>query len=375
MSSPSPLSSADLQRLLALPDLTRQPCHAVAQMVDLVAQAAQQVAEAQGLPLASRRVAGNPVAHAQHNYHLLGYDPQSVMLSQAHTQWVDNEHLLRTQTTSVILEQLQSLAADPQPMLLLAPGMVYRRDVRDRTHCGQPHQVDVWWLVPREQQPQAPGPWLRALMERVLPGTSLDLVSTAHPYTQQGIEVQARWQNQWLEIGEGGLIDPALLERLGLDPNNWGGVASGWGLDRLVMVRKALPDIRLLRDPLPAIAKQMKHLDAWKEISRQPTAARELSLARPPEESEEALTEAVLTALPQEAEGCLQEIRAGGTWAYEELPEVARQRLGLMEGQVNRLITLVWQSPSRSIARQQVNEWSRQVYRACHAGSSWTYCP
>lgn len=71
---------------------------------------------------------------------------------------------------------------------------------------------------------------------------------TEHPYTRQGVEISVRWGNRWLEVGEAGLIAPDLLERVGMDPVQWTGWAMGWGLDRLVMARKGLPDIRLLRD-------------------------------------------------------------------------------------------------------------------------------
>ena len=375
MMSRTPLSHGLLERLLDLPDLTLSPNHAVSRMVEDVRLAALEVVPSSTLSMKELLERGNRIAHAEHNYHLLGYSPNDVVLSQAHTQWLDHERLLRTQTTSVILEQLQRLTASPSSHLLLTPGMVYRRDVRDRTHCGQPHQIDVWWLLPKQQQPEDPTSWLLGLMKQVLPDVALQALATQHPYTQHGKEIQAQWQGQWLEIGEGGLIDPALLERLGLDSGQWGGVASGWGLDRLVMVRKDLPDIRLLRDPLPAIAQQMQDLRPWKAVSRQPTAVRQLSLARPQDESEEALTESILGALPEEADGCLQEVVMEGLWSPSELPAAAKERLGLQEDQRNRLIKLVWQSPSRSIERDQINAWSRQLYRACHQGTAWTYCP
>lgn len=374
MNHSTPLSAAALDRLLAISDLTEAHAlghHAIEQQANAVCDAALGVMP--GLRAVWKR--GARIARAAHNYHLLGYAPEDVVLSGAHTHWVDGERLLRTQTTSVVLEHLEQWKQAPVPSLVLAPGLVYRRDVRDRTHCGQPHQMDVWWLVPKDHEPVDPSAWLLGVMAQALPGVETQALATSHPYTRSGIEIQARWQDQWLEIGEGGLIDPALLERLGIDSAQWGGVASGWGLDRLVMVRKGLPDIRLLRDPLPAIARQMTHLGSWTEVSRQPTAVRELSLARPAGESEEALTELLLAALPDDAEACLQAVEMAGLWTASALPAVALQRLGLQEDQENRLVRLVWQSASHSIGRQEVNAWSRGLYRALHAGTAWAYCP
>lgn len=369
------LSQQALDHLLSLPDLTSHSDHALGTMVQALQTAAVELSSNAGVAVDATLERGQRIVQAQHNYHLLGYAPDEVVLSQAHTHWVDAQRLLRTQTTSVILEHLERLVAHPQPMLLLAPGMVYRRDVRDKTHCGQPHQMDVWWLLPRSQTPDDPTAWLLDLMAQTLPGVPTRALPTRHPYTQRGIEVQAQWQGQWLEIGEGGRIDPALLERLGLDSMVWSGIASGWGLDRLVMVRKALPDIRLLRDPLPNIAQQMRDLRPWKAISRQPHAVRELSMARPAHETEEALTERILEALPTEASGCLQTVAVGKSWQAEDLPAQALERLGLAPGQWNQVVSLVWQSPARSLGRDEVNGWSRQVYRACHMGTGWAYCP
>lgn len=369
------LSQQSLERLLSLQDLTSRSDHALGAMVQVLQTAAMELSSNAGVEVDVLLERGQRIVQAQHNYHLLGYAPDEVVLSQTHTHWVDAQRLLRTQTTSVVLEQLEQLVAHPRSTLVLAPGMVYRRDVRDKTHCGQPHQMDVWWLLPRSQTPDDPAVWLLDLIARALPEVPTRALPTRHPYTQRGVEVQAQWQGQWLEIGEGGLIDPALLERLGLDATVWSGVASGWGLDRLVMVRKALPDIRLLRDPLPSIAQQMRHLRPWKSISRQPQAVRELSMARPEHETEEALTESILEALPAEAEGCLQAVVVGQAWSARELPSQARDRLGLEPGQWNQLVSLVWQSPARSLGRTEVNGWSRQVYRACHRGTGWAYCP
>lgn len=368
MSAIRHLPQARLQSLLAIPDLTQDPRHAIAQVVELACAALSIYP-----PLT--RVQGERIIAAAHNYALLGYPEDALVQASTYTHWVDDDQLLRTQTTSLILEALIDLAPSPRACTLVAPGMVYRRDVRDPWHCGQPHQMDVWVLMPKAQEsPDALRALVDTLASAIIPGAPLSIVPAEHPYTQGGIEISAQWQGRLLEIGEAGLIDPGLLARLGIDPAVWGGLALGVGLDRLAMVRKDLPDIRLLRDPLPKVASQMGNLRPWKPVSRQPVAAREVSLLRAPGESEEALVEAVLEAA-EEGQALLQSVEVMGRWPESELIPAARARLGTAPGQENLLLRLTWQAEGESLARATANALTRQVYRAVHQGTAWEYCP
>lgn len=242
---PHPVAPKLLAHLLAIEDLSLNPRHAIG----IMAQAVAGSLPIQDLPV--RWIVGPPIVQAQHNYHLLGYPEHSVVQEATYTHWVDDTRMLRTQTTSLVLAELLTLAQAPSPVVLLAPGMVYRRDVRDRWHCGQPHQMDVWVLLPTgSTSAQALRAGLVSMLHTLLgvPPAGIQLLDTEHPYTRQGVEISVRWGNRWLEVGEAGLIAPDLLERVGMDPVQWTGWAMGWGLDRLVMARKGLPDIRLLRD-------------------------------------------------------------------------------------------------------------------------------
>jgi phenylalanyl-tRNA synthetase alpha chain len=362
------ITPARLSALLDIPDLTLHPGHAMEQVVQILCQALD------GYP-PLRRVQGAPIVSALHNYTLLGYPQDAIVRAGTYTQWVDGKQILRTQTTSLILQALIDLSKAPTACTLVAPGMVYRRDVRDRWHCGQPHQMDIWVLMPKhEQSPQSLEALVHRLTASAIPGVDLSIQQTSHPYTQQGIEISAKWQGQWLEIGEAGLIDPALLDRLGIDSQVWGGLAMGVGLDRLVMVHKNLPDIRLLRDPLPSIAKQMQSLAPWKPVSRQPVALREISIARLAGENEESLTEQVVEMLGGHA-SWLQSLEVAGRWSMDELIPAAVNRLGLGLNQENLLLRLTWQSESTSLERGKVNAIMKSLYQQLHQGSAWEYCP
>ena len=78
----------------------------------------------------------------------------------------------------------------------------------------------------------------------VAPGAPYRTIPALHPYTLHGREINALLIGSWVEIGECGLAHPELLREAGLDPSEWSGLAMGIGLDRAVMLRKGLDDIR-----------------------------------------------------------------------------------------------------------------------------------
>lgn len=152
-----------------------------------------------------------------------------------------------------------------------------------------------------------------------LPGQCWQTAPSPHHYTQLGREVQVVIEEGPIEVMECGLIAPGLLARLGVDPTQHGGLALGMGLDRLVMLRKGLPDIRLLRDPDPRIARQMTTLAPWKPVSRQPADKRDLSLALRAGLSEEALTERVLAAAGGHAHW-IEAVHIKARWSADQVP-------------------------------------------------------
>lgn len=114
-----------------------------------------------------------------------------------------------------------------------------------------------------------------------------------HHYTEGGIEVNLLNDGVPVEVLECGRIAKSLLERLKIDPLRHGGLALGMGLDRLTMLRKGIPDIRLLRDQNERVQAQMHDLNPWRAVSRLPSITRDISLAVTPGLSEEVLTERI----------------------------------------------------------------------------------
>ncbi|MFJ2333497.1 PheS-related mystery ligase SrmL [Pseudomonas helleri] len=368
-SSKAYLCARLVNEALELNDLTelKHPAHAIGLLLDEVLEGLK----ARGWPDA-QVLRGPRIVSAQENYGLLGYDPAEVTLGSEHTRWVDEHSLLRTQTTSQIPKALQQAAQNRKAgelILLAAPGITFRRDSRDRWHCAEPHQMDIWVLGDPQLSTREHLLRLVAdILECSVPGMSWIYQSSPHHYTEGGIEVNLLLDKQPIEVLECGCIARSLLQRLGVDPAKHGGLALGMGLDRLTMLRKGIPDIRLLRDPNERVQAQLHDLLPWKAVSRLPSISRDISLAVTPGLSEEVLTEKMLLAAGDNATW-IEEMHIKGRWAMADLPVQAIERLGLLPGQENVLLRVVLRDCSRSITTLEANALYERIQSALHEGA------
>ena len=93
---------------------------------------------------------------------------------------------------------------------------------------------------------------IAAVVEALLPGARWRALPASHPYTEGGREVEVLAGGEWVELLECGLAHPHVLGAGGLGGHS--GLAMGIGLDRAVMLRKGIGDIRLLRSDDPRVA-------------------------------------------------------------------------------------------------------------------------
>ena len=363
------LCARSVKEALELCDLTEQdsPNHAIGLLLNEVLEGLV----LRGWPV-GQILRGPRIVSAQENYGLLGYDPAEVTLGSEHTRWVDEHSLLRTQTTSQIPVALQRIAQsrkEGEIILLAAPGITFRRDSRDRWHCAEPHQMDIWVLGDPEHSTRA---HLLKLVGDILacavPDMSWIYSDSPHHYTEGGIEVNLLSNEQPVEVLECGCIARSLLQRLSIDPARHGGLALGMGLDRLTMLRKGIPDIRLLRDLDERVQAQMHDLLPWRAVSRLPSITRDISLAVSPGLSEEVLTEKMLLAAG-DCSAWIEEMQVKGRWAERDLPAIAIERLGLLPGQENVLLRVVLRDCSRSITTREANALYERIQSALHEGT------
>lgn len=366
MSHADYLTSDQLCDALNLRDLTdpAQGGHAIQALLASVVDALEPDGSA-----SIRYVRNSPIVPVRENYDRLGYDLDDVTRARRYTRYISPTVMLRSHTSAELPTALQDYSGRSEvDELIVAPGLVYRRDAVDRSHVGEPHQVDLWRIRSTpDTGDEDMLTMIGRLVEAVLPGAEWTTTDVSHPYTVGGRQVDVLHEGEWLELAECGRIHPEVLRGSGLDPQQWSGLALGMGLERALMLRKGIPDIRYLRARDTRIARQMLNLDPWQHVSLLPPSRRDISVVLAEEENEETLGDRIRTALGSDAD-VIESLDVLGRTTHAELHEAARARLGTQEGQVNLLLRIVLRPIDRTLTSDQANVIRNVIYRAIHEG-------
>jgi phenylalanyl-tRNA synthetase alpha chain len=367
--SHAPLTWPALRHALSLRDLTdpSQGPHALQLLVDSLSTTLLDAWRCRAL---HRRDA--PIVSVADNYDRLQYPAASVARESRYTRYVSEDVMLRSHTSAMIPSALRTLARTTEldDVLIVAPGITYRRDSIDRLHTGEPHQIDLWRV--RVGSPLSRDD-LRAMVARVvdavLPGAEHVLSEATHPYTLAGLQIDVKVGDRLVEIGECGLAHPEVLRDAGLDPARWSGLAMGLGLDRLLMLRKGIDDIRLLRATDERVASQMLDLTPYRPVSTMPPVRRDLSIAVATGTTDEDLGDRVRSALRADAE-LVESVAVVERTPASALSELARARIGLGEHQENVLLRVVLRAVDRTLTHAECNRLRDAIYAAVHEGSA-----
>jgi phenylalanyl-tRNA synthetase alpha chain len=307
----------------------------------------------------------SPVVPIADNYDRLFYEPDAIARSARYSHYIDDMRMLRTHTTAAIPSLLAETERD---RLMVCPGIVYRRDVVDRLHVGEPHQAD-FWIARRARLRRADLlKMIAVVVETIVPGYAYRCNETMHPYTMNGLEVEVRVGDRWIEVLECGEIHPWLLNESNLPCQQWSGLAMGIGLDRLVMLIKQVDDIRLLRSSDPRVARQMLTLEPYEPVSSQPATQRDMSICVADPDME-LLGDRIREALGERG-GWVEEVQLIQACDYASMPEAARRRLGMSPDQTNLLIRVTLRSLDGSISREDANRVYDLVYAKLHEGTA-----
>jgi phenylalanyl-tRNA synthetase alpha chain len=361
------MSPERLAASLAVPDLTdpKNGTHAINLVVQKVRQALEDAYA--GIPVEEIRI--DPIVSVKENFDDLLFPEDNLGRLSRYTRYVASDKVLRTHTSAAIPGWLKKVARDGiNDAIVVVPGMCYRRDIVDKTHCGEPHQMDVWRV--RRGNPRFGRLDLIHLIETILnsvvPEYKYRANEVKHPYTINGLEVEVLVNGNWLEVLECGEAHPVVLDNAGLNPQEYSGLALGMGLDRLVMIIKDIDDIRVLRSNDPRIKRQMVNLDKFTKVSNQPATKRVLSYSASADKTEEDVCEEIRDELGSEA-SYIEEIQYSEI-PYEQLLAKARENLGIRPDQKNIVVTLIFRSPEGSLKRTMVNEWMQRLYPKLNEG-------
>lgn len=157
--------------------------------------------------------------------------------------------MLRSQTSTV---QIRVMETRKPPLKIVAPGRVYRPDTVDATHSFMFHQIEGLYIdrdVSMADLKTTLFQFARAFFGE---GCEIRFRPSYFPFTEPSAEFDMKIAlrpgdpPRWIELGGCGMVDPAVFEAVGYDPEQWSGFAFGFGIERIAMGRYGIPDIRML---------------------------------------------------------------------------------------------------------------------------------
>ena len=179
-----------------------------------------------------------------YNFETLNYPPDHPAFDEQMSFYIDDRHLLRTQTTAF---QAHVMERQKPPIRAATIGKCYRYEAVDATHSHTFHQVDI--LAVDEGLTLADLKGTFAHLVRLLFGdVKIRFRPDFFPFVEPGVEVAIQWGTGWLELGGAGMVHPNILTSMGIDTERYSGFAWGLGIDRMPMAKYGIDDIRLFTE-------------------------------------------------------------------------------------------------------------------------------
>ena len=200
-------------------------------------------------------IAEGPEVELDHyNFEALNIPKDHPARDTQDTFYISDNVVLRTQTSPM---QVRTMEKKKPPIRIIAPGRVYRSDAVDATHSPLFHQIEG--LVVDKDIRMSDLKGILELFAKKLYGDDTVVRFRPHhfPFTEPSAEMDIQCYQchgegcrlckgeGWIEILGCGMVHPHVLEVCGIDPNEYSGYAFGIGLERMVMGRFKIDDIRL----------------------------------------------------------------------------------------------------------------------------------
>ena len=193
-------------------------------------------------------VSGPDIEDEYHNFDALNTPSDHPSRDLADTFYLLESMLLRTQTSPV---QIRVMERQAPPIRIVCPGRCYRRDTMDATHSMNFSQIEGLYINENVSIADLKGTLLNFAQEIFGKDVKMRLRPHFFPFTEPSIECDVMFKDKegnekWLEIAGAGMVDPNVLENVGIDPEKYTGFAFGMGIERMAMIKYEIPDIRYL---------------------------------------------------------------------------------------------------------------------------------
>jgi len=271
--------SERIKKLLGFPDLTRKDGSPIKIIADQIMKLPR-FADFDFMELPK-------IVTVKDEFDLLNAPADHPSRRETDTYYLDNDHVLRTQMTVMwpyylrdkeVLERLKK----GESVSLLAPGIVFRKDEIDKKHFPAFHQIDFLYICKKDY---------KVITQKDLEDVQADTVKSVFgkdieyrfledtfPFTDPSIQIEIKFNGEWLEVTGAGLVHKQVLKNFNLDPEIYNGWAFSFGIERLAMIKMGIPDIRIFWSEDPRITSQFKDINSkYKEVSKYPETSRDIS--------------------------------------------------------------------------------------------------
>ena len=191
---------------------------------------------------------GPEVEDERHNFDALNIPPAHPARDPLDNFYIDPRTMLRSQTSTV---QIRVMESRQPPVRIVSLGRVYRPDTVDATHSFMFHQVEGLYVDEGVTMAD-----LKTCLDQFCKTYFGRDVATCFrpsffPFTEPSAEVDIEFHRPdstryWVELGGCGMVDPNVLAGVGYDTEKYTGFAFGLGIERMIMRKHSIPDIRLL---------------------------------------------------------------------------------------------------------------------------------
>ncbi|MCR3755257.1 MAG: phenylalanine--tRNA ligase subunit alpha [Candidatus Westeberhardia cardiocondylae] len=187
-------------------------------------------------------VSGSEIEDDYYNFDSLNIPLNHPARSYDDTFRFDDFRLLRTQTSSI---QIRIMSKKIPPMRIFSFGKVYRKD-HDKIHSPMFHQIEGFVIDVNIKFGHLKKMCYDFLLNFFNKEIKIRFRHSYFPFTEPSAEIDIMNDNgNWLEVLGCGMIHPNVLKNSGIDPDIYSGFAFGIGIERLIMLRYKIPDLRM----------------------------------------------------------------------------------------------------------------------------------
>ncbi len=191
-----------------------------------------------------------------HNFDALNVAKDHPARDMQDTFWTKENppRVLRTQTSSVQIRYMteQMEKGIKPPYRIIVPGKVFRNEATDATHEAQFYQNEGLVVGEDITMAHLKGTLNTFFREFLGPDARVRFRPSYFPFTEPSVEVDVWFsvsgkdnkEGRWLEVLGAGMVHPSVFENVGIDSRRYRGFAFGGGIERLLMVKHQIADIR-----------------------------------------------------------------------------------------------------------------------------------